>query len=90
MKRRRDEAAKMEIVWQTPANPPERGDYIFRNGNEEKKLKENLKLVYNYCVFFLKFSTISFFIAGKRYVRPYHFEFISHVLLRIALNRVKP
>lgn len=23
----------MEIVWQTPANPPERHDYIFRNGN---------------------------------------------------------
>ncbi|MFS7910113.1 putative tRNA pseudouridine(31) synthase [Helianthus anomalus] len=22
----------MEIVWQTPANPPERHDYIFRNG----------------------------------------------------------
>ncbi|KAM7480183.1 hypothetical protein LguiA_028396 [Lonicera macranthoides] len=22
----------MEIVWQTPANPPERNDYIFRNG----------------------------------------------------------
>ncbi|KAL7161886.1 hypothetical protein ACSBR2_042378 [Camellia fascicularis] len=30
MKRRREE--DMEIVWQTPANPPERHDYIFRNG----------------------------------------------------------
>ncbi|XP_034673643.1 RNA pseudouridine synthase 7 isoform X2 [Vitis riparia] len=52
MKRRRDEAAEMEIVWQTPANPPERRDYIFRN--------------------------------GKRYVRPYYFEFISHVKNRWA------
>ncbi|KAI8544047.1 hypothetical protein RHMOL_Rhmol08G0264300 [Rhododendron molle] len=31
MKRRREEE-EMEIVWQTPANPPERHDYIFRNG----------------------------------------------------------
>ncbi|CAL5361792.1 unnamed protein product [Camellia sinensis] len=30
MKTRREE--DMEIVWQTPANPPERHDYIFRNG----------------------------------------------------------
>lgn len=52
MKRRRDEAAEMEIVWQTPANPPERRDYIFRN--------------------------------GKRHVRPYYFEFISHVKNRWA------
>ncbi|KAJ9676566.1 hypothetical protein PVL29_021869 [Vitis rotundifolia] len=52
MKRRRDEAAEMEIVWQTPANPPERLDYIFRN--------------------------------GKRHVRPYYFEFISHVKNRWA------
>ncbi|KVH98130.1 Pseudouridine synthase, catalytic domain-containing protein, partial [Cynara cardunculus var. scolymus] len=29
MKRNRED---MEIVWQTPANPPERRDYIFRNG----------------------------------------------------------
>ncbi|KAJ9559547.1 hypothetical protein OSB04_004707 [Centaurea solstitialis] len=29
MKRNRE---SMEIVWQTPANPPERHDYIFRNG----------------------------------------------------------
>ncbi|KAK9073595.1 hypothetical protein SSX86_007919 [Deinandra increscens subsp. villosa] len=29
MKRNRE---NMEIVWQTPANPPERHDYIFRNG----------------------------------------------------------
>ncbi|CBI15710.3 unnamed protein product, partial [Vitis vinifera] len=42
----------MEIVWQTPANPPERHDYIFRN--------------------------------GKRHVRPYYFEFISHVKNRWA------
>lgn len=40
MKRRReaDNAASdsnrsMEIVWQTPANPPEKHDYIFRDGN---------------------------------------------------------
>ncbi|KAA8540657.1 hypothetical protein F0562_024424 [Nyssa sinensis] len=42
----------MEIVWQTPANPPERHDYIFRD--------------------------------GIRYVRPYYFEFISHVKNRWA------
>ncbi|XP_006647267.2 RNA pseudouridine synthase 7 [Oryza brachyantha] len=40
------------IVWQTPSNPPERQDYIFRN--------------------------------GRRYVRPYYFEFISHVKNRWA------
>ncbi|XP_009764245.1 RNA pseudouridine synthase 7 isoform X3 [Nicotiana tabacum] len=49
MKRKRGD---MEIVWQTPANPPERHDYIFRN--------------------------------GIRYVRPYYFEFISHVKNRWA------
>ncbi|KAA8540654.1 hypothetical protein F0562_024427 [Nyssa sinensis] len=42
----------MEIVWQTPGNPPERHDYIFRH--------------------------------GIRYVRPYYFEFISHVKNRWA------
>ncbi|CAH9109102.1 unnamed protein product [Cuscuta europaea] len=40
------------IVWQTPANPPERHDYIYRN--------------------------------GIRYVKPYYFEFISHVKNRWA------
>ncbi|XP_019253599.1 PREDICTED: RNA pseudouridine synthase 7 isoform X1 [Nicotiana attenuata] len=49
MKRKRED---MEIVWQTPANPPERHDYVFRN--------------------------------GIRYVRPYYFEFISHVKNRWA------
>ncbi|KAJ8772466.1 hypothetical protein K2173_027643 [Erythroxylum novogranatense] len=51
MKRPREEEGegeeKMEIVWQTPANPPQKQDYIFRN--------------------------------GRRHVRPYYFEFISHV-----------
>ncbi|KAJ7945665.1 Pseudouridine synthase [Quillaja saponaria] len=42
----------MDIVWQTPANPPEAKDYIFRN--------------------------------GRRHVRPYYFEFISHVKNRWA------
>ncbi|XP_068666171.1 RNA pseudouridine synthase 7 [Aristolochia californica] len=42
----------MEIVWQTPANPPEAQDYVFRN--------------------------------GRRHVRPYYFEFISHVKNRWA------
>ncbi|XP_078447420.1 pseudouridine synthase family protein isoform X2 [Wolffia australiana] len=42
----------MEIVWQTPASPPDAKDYIFRN--------------------------------GRRYVRPYYFEFISHVKNRWA------
>ncbi|XP_015866947.3 RNA pseudouridine synthase 7 [Ziziphus jujuba] len=51
MKRKREEK-NMEIVWQTPVNPPERQDYIFRN--------------------------------GRRHVRPYYFEFISHVKNRWA------
>lgn len=42
----------MEIVWQTPANPPQAEDYIIRK--------------------------------GKRYVKPYYFEFISHVKNRWA------
>ncbi|GAV74707.1 PseudoU_synth_2 domain-containing protein [Cephalotus follicularis] len=36
MKRKREEeeksSTKMEIVWQTPANPPQKHDYIFLNG----------------------------------------------------------
>ncbi|KAJ4850137.1 hypothetical protein Tsubulata_000612 [Turnera subulata] len=59
MKRAREEEGedstdqkKMEIVWQTPANPPEKHDYIFRD--------------------------------GRRHVRPYYFEFISHVKNRWA------
>ncbi|KAG4155436.1 hypothetical protein ERO13_D03G113100v2 [Gossypium hirsutum] len=56
MKRDRDEAEegneernkrKMEIVWQTPAHPAQKQDYVFHN--------------------------------GKRHVRPYYFEFVSHV-----------
>ncbi|KAK6153919.1 hypothetical protein DH2020_013558 [Rehmannia glutinosa] len=48
MKRKRNEPEEnMEIVWQTPANPPQRHDYIIRD--------------------------------GIRYVRPYYFEFISHL-----------
>lgn len=43
MKRKRDEAAEMEIVWQTPANPPERRDYIFRNGNKKEKKKSEIR-----------------------------------------------
>ncbi|KAM5571588.1 RNA pseudouridine synthase 7 [Rosa sericea] len=30
--KRKIEETDMEIVWQSPANPPERKDYIFRNG----------------------------------------------------------
>ncbi|XP_047340952.1 RNA pseudouridine synthase 7 isoform X2 [Impatiens glandulifera] len=53
MKRRRDDGEEeMEIVWQSPANPPERQDYIFQD--------------------------------GVRYVKPYYFEFISHVKNRWA------
>jgi hypothetical protein len=33
MKRKREEKDSMDIVWQTPANPPLPQDYIFRNGN---------------------------------------------------------
>lgn len=38
MKRKREKEEEnkhekgMEIVWQTPANPPEKVDYIFRDG----------------------------------------------------------
>ncbi|RWR86990.1 RNA pseudouridine synthase 7 isoform X1 [Cinnamomum micranthum f. kanehirae] len=46
------ESSDKDIVWQTPANPPEPNDFIFRN--------------------------------GRRYVRPYHFEFIAHVKSRWA------
>ncbi|GAB2289365.1 hypothetical protein Dimus_023672 [Dionaea muscipula] len=42
----------MEIIWQTPAIPPHRDDYILLN--------------------------------GRRHVRPYYFEFISHVKNRWA------
>lgn len=57
MKRKRKEegggaSEEGEVVWQTPLNPPERQDYIFRE--------------------------------GRRYVAPYHFEFISHVKSRWA------
>ncbi|KAL9266077.1 hypothetical protein AKJ16_DCAP21070 [Drosera capensis] len=45
-------ASEMEIIWQTPANPPRRDDYIF--------------------------------LDGRRHVRPYYFEFISHVKDRWA------
>ncbi|XP_052183542.1 RNA pseudouridine synthase 7 [Diospyros lotus] len=31
-RKRREDETEMEIVWQTPANPPERRDYIFRDG----------------------------------------------------------
>ncbi|GAB4860381.1 hypothetical protein Ancab_035539 [Ancistrocladus abbreviatus] len=30
--READSKASMDIIWQTPANPPHRDDYIFRNG----------------------------------------------------------
>lgn len=34
MKRKRNGPDEtMDIVWQTPANPPHRHDYIFRDGN---------------------------------------------------------
>ena len=40
-KRKREDAEEgMEIVWQTPANPPEPQDYIFRNGNQPNTKKE--------------------------------------------------
>ncbi|XP_020253537.1 RNA pseudouridine synthase 7 isoform X2 [Asparagus officinalis] len=42
----------MEIVWESPANPPQAQDYIYRK--------------------------------GRRYVRPYYFEFISHAKNRWA------
>ncbi|XP_040946142.1 RNA pseudouridine synthase 7 isoform X3 [Gossypium hirsutum] len=66
MKRDRDEAEegneernkrKMEIVWQTPAHPAQKQDYVFHN--EAQFFGGNL--------------------TGKRHVRPYYFEFVSHV-----------
>lgn len=79
MKRKRDD---MEIVWQTPANPPERHDYIFLNGIEIKK-KQNIyfsflvpsRHIYHPCTNFI----FCWNYLGRRHVRPYYFEFISHV-----------
>lgn len=79
MKRKRDD---MEIVWQTPANPPERHDYIFLNGIEIKK-KQNIyfsfflpsRHIYHPCTNFI----FGWNYLGRRHVRPYYFEFISHV-----------
>lgn len=67
----------MEIVWQTPANPPERHDYIFCNGKKKKfkYVKESGTPV--------NFLFLDFGSAGIRYVRPYYFEFISHVCMVI-------
>jgi hypothetical protein len=43
-KRKREDAEEgMEIVWQTPANPPELQDYIFRNGNQPNHKKRKRK-----------------------------------------------
>lgn len=49
------------------------------------KRKKNHKFVSNNC----DYPSIIGFVAGKRHVRPYYFEFISHVLLHIALNRIQ-
>lgn len=47
MKRKREENNQssssnnnndMEIVWQTPANPPQKEDYIFHNGKCKHKI----------------------------------------------------
>ncbi|AQK71232.1 RNA pseudouridine synthase 7 [Zea mays] len=59
------------IVWQTPANPPESHDYIIRNGNN-KTLNPS--------------CADDWWVPpeGRRYVRPYYFEFISHVKNRWA------
>lgn len=47
MKRRRreTETETMEIVWQTPANPPERQDYIFQKGMIDWRLTHLIEIV---------------------------------------------
>lgn len=80
-KRKRED---MEIVWQTPANPPERHDYIFRNGKFFLSSISVLSALYILCnklLFFFCFTC-----AGIRYVKPYYFEFISHVQLLLSLT----
>lgn len=62
----------MEIGWQTPANPPEPHDYIIRNGKTINPKSP--------CVCLSLTRSIEFVTAGKRFVRPYYFEFISHVM----------
>ena len=41
-RKREEQEGSMEIVWQTPANPPEPHDYVFRNGNQNQN--QNLAL----------------------------------------------
>ena len=52
----------MEIVWQTPANPPERHDYIFRDGNITKNIFLNFENIST--AFALHFFRCSIFMAG--------------------------
>lgn len=95
MKRKREEEKSgnnnsgnkdMEIVWQTPANPPQLQDYIFRDGNTTCSSMytsirlQNLAFELSNCEK-LEFCAFCFggYSAGKRYVRPYYFEFIAHV-----------
>lgn len=77
MKRKREEKECMDIVWQTPANPPLPQDYIVRNGNFNSLTSSTHSSIN----FEIEFFIIKFFLycAGIRFVRPYYFEFIAHV-----------
>jgi hypothetical protein len=70
------------IVWQTPANPPQAHDYIFRNGGSTRPPLPSASP--RYTVWTLpslpKQLTIDgLALADRRYVRTYYFDFISHV-----------
>lgn len=68
----------MEIVWQTPANPPERQDYIFQKGMIDWRLTHLIEIVNEVGSGVLIVGAL-LFVPGRRLVRPYYFEFISHV-----------
>ena len=77
MKRKREEKECMDIVWQTPANPPLPQDYIVRNG-DLNSLTNSTHSNNNFEIEFFIFKFFLYF-AGIRFVRPYYFEFIAHV-----------
>lgn len=83
MKRKISEReADKEIVWQTPANPPQPNDFIFLNGIAHKTLTLTLTLYYLFS--FIRKSVSLFFLlmAGTRLCRKALREALS---LRVHL-----
>lgn len=55
----------MEIVWQTPANPPERQDYIFRNGETNHSILASVQPIpFRGCGKGLDFDHVSDYAQG--------------------------